>query len=303
MESIIYAAPIGAGNAPVEWPGLSMRWIGWDDTVWDLTSGISGLALMPGLRGIHMPPTKHYKDNYPTLHGARWRGYNIEQREVFWPIQIFNDYGSQEWLNHDKKFWRTMSPHKTGVWEVIQPNGTVRSLRLRYRDDGQYSFDLDPAIVGWNNYGLMFDAEQPFWTEPEVTRSFRSTSPAQFFSPGGAVVNITAGSTISSATLFNPGDEKTYPVWELEGPITSATISLDGNVISVPFAVPTGQKLTIDTNPETLMATMNGVDMTPQLGTAQFFPLPVGDVSSLALTVVGSGNISVRFTPLYYRAW
>lgn len=280
-----------------------MRWIGWDDTVWDLTSGISGIAMMPGVRGMHMPPTRHYKDTNPTTHGARWRGYNIEQREVFWPLQIFNDYGSQEWLNHDRRFWRTMSPHKTGTWVVIQPNGTERSLKLRYKDDGQYTFDLDPASTGWANYGFLMDAEQPFWTEPEITRVFRPTGSSEFFSPGGAVVNITAGSSISGASLYNPGDEKAYPIWEIVGPTTSATVSIDGHVISIPFPVPSGQTLVIDTHPEKLTAVMGGVDKIANLASADFAALPVGDISTLSLNVVGSGSIMVRFTPLFYRAW
>lgn len=303
MESIIYAAPFNPGSGPVEWPGLAMRWIGWDDTVWDLTSGISGIAMMPGVRGMHMPPTKHYKDSYPTLHGSRWRGYSIEEREVFWPIQIYSDFGSQEWLNHDKKFWRTMSPHKPGTWQVIQPNGTVRSLKLRYRDDGQYTFDLDPASTGWANYGFILDAEQPFWTEPEITRTFRPTGSSEFYSPGGAVINITAGSSISGATIYNPGDEKAYPIWEIAGPTTSALVGVDGHLINIPFSVPSGQTLVIDTNPEKLSATQAGVDKTHLLTAADFAPLPVGEVSTLSLTMVGTGTISIRFTPVFYRTW
>lgn len=303
MESIIYAAPSNPGDAPVEWPGLAMRWIGWDDTVWDLTSGISGIAMMPGVRGMHMPPTRHYKDTYPTLHGSRWRGYSIEEREVFWPIQVYSDFGSQEWLNHDRAFWRTMSPGKTGTWQVIQPNGTVRSINLRYKDDGQYSFDLDPASTGWANYGFLLDADQPFWTEPEVSRTFRPTASSAFFSPGGAVVNITAGSSISGATIYNPGDEVAYPIWEIAGPTTTALVGVDGHYISVPFSVPSGQTLVIDTNPQQLSAVMNGVDRTGSLTAADFAPLPVGEVSTLALTMVGSGTITLRFTPVYYRAW
>lgn len=303
MESIIYAAPLNAGQAPIEWPGLAMRWIGWDDTVWDLTSGISGLAMMPGVRGMHMPPTKHYKDNNPTVHGARWRGYIIDEREVFWPIQIFSDYGSQEWLNHDKRFWRTMTPHKPGTWQVIQPNGTVRSLRLRYNDDGKFTFDLDPASTGWANYGLLLNAEQPFWTEPDISRTFRPTGSSAFYSPGGAVINITAGSSISGASVFNPGDMEAYPVWEIVGPVSEATVGVDGHLITVPFAVPDGQTLVIDTHPEKLTAVMGGVDKIANLASADFAPIPTGEVSTLSLTTAGGGYVNLRFTPLFFRAW
>ena len=305
MESIIYAAPLNAGKAPVAWPGLAMQWIGWDGTAWDLATGVSGLGMMPGVRGLHMPPTKHYKDTYPTTAGSRWRGYQIEEREVFWPIQVYSDYGTQEWLNHDKAFWRTMSPAKTGTWLVTQPNGTTRSLTLRFQDDGQTTFDIDPSIVGWANYGITFTAEQPFWTEPEISRTFRPTGSSGFFSAAGSgsVINITAGSALSGASLYNPGDEPAYPIWEIVGPTSQATITVDGRSINIPFAVPSGSKLVIDTNPEVLSAVLGGVDRTQDLGSADFAQLPVGDVSTMSLNVVGSGYVSVRFTPRYYRAW
>jgi hypothetical protein len=103
--------------------------------------------------------------------------------------------------------------------------------------------------------------------------------------------------------MTNPGDVEAYPIWTLTGPLTSASIAIDGRTITVPFAVPSGQTLVIDTNPNQLTAIMAGVDKITQLSSADFAPLPVGVDIPIALALAGSGSCEISITPLYYRAW
>lgn len=307
MDPIIYAVPYQPPGFPINWSGLEMTWTDCNDVTWDLLSGVSGIALMPGYRGVHMPTISHFKDRAPSVAGARWQGFNVPERDVYWPLQIWTDQGSQEWLNLDQKFWSGLNPNKTGVWKVTQPNGDSRELTVRFSDDGQTTFDTEPSLRGWNAYGLTLQAEQPYWAEEGISRTFKVAAPSQFFidsdgsTPG--VLSISAGRTVSTAKIFNPSDVEVWPKWTLTGPFTLATVGLNGSTIDVPFTINAGQKLVIDTAPTAQTATMSGVNKITQLSSAAFAPLPANATTTLSLSATGTGTIEVSFTPLYYRAW
>jgi hypothetical protein len=279
-----------------------MLWTGYDGVSWDISGGHGGLCMLPGVRGLSMPAITHYKSRTAAVPGARWRGSSTNEREVFWPIQIYHDTSSTEWIARDRAFWNTMQPHRTGTWTVIQPSGDRRTLTLRFRDDGTQTFQTDPAMVGWCNYGITLDAEQPYWAGTAQGKLWKGTGTAGNFLPGPPFT-IASGAAAASAKMTNPGDVEAYPIWTLTGPLTSASIAIDGRTITVPFAVPSGQTLVIDTNPNQLTAIMAGVDKITQLSSADFAPLPVGVDIPIALALAGSGSCEISITPLYYRAW
>lgn len=279
-----------------------MLWTGYDGVSWDITAGHGGLCMLPGVRGLTMPAITHYKSRTGAVPGARWRGSSTNEREVFWPIQVYHDTGSAEWIARDRAFWNTLQPHRTGTWTVILPDGERRSLTLRFRDDGTQAFNMDPAKCGWTNYGITLDAEQPYWEGAAQSKTWKGNGTTGNFFPGPPFT-ITSGGAPATAKMTNPGDVETYPVWTLVGPLTSATMGVNGHSITVPFAVPSGQTLVIDTNPNKLTAVMNGVDKISFLGAADFAPLPVGVDVPVSLTMSGTGTCEMSITPLYYRAW
>ncbi|HEX9088401.1 MAG TPA: hypothetical protein VF867_12845 [Arthrobacter sp.] len=281
---------------------MSMLWTGYDGRIWDLTSGRNGVCMLPGVRGLTMPPVTHHKSRTASVPGARWRGSSTEEREVFWPIQIYSDIGSVDWVAQDKAFWATMQPQRTGVWTVIQPSGATRDLTLRFRDDGQATFNNDPVLAGWMNYGITLDAEQPYWEGTPILATWRAGAPTQFF--GGAnIVTIASGQEATSAKIDNPGDVPTYPIWTLTGPLSAATLGIAGRTISIGFDIPSGSTLVVDTSPSVLTAMMGGTDRIASLGTSDFAPVPAGMGIPITLAVVGSGTVKMEITPLYYRAW
>lgn len=287
-----------------------MRWIGWDGSVWSLSDESNGTVMLPGVRGMNMPPVIHHRAAHASLAGARWRGHAVDVREVFWPIQIYTDAGSTSWLSRDRDFWKTMDPTKTGTWQVIQPDGTTRSLVLRFVDDGGQAFQHDPALRGWVNYGITLEAEQPYWTGEAITGKWETGADSQFFgATGGPPFNISPSNPIGAATMTNPGDVEGYITWRIYGPITAATVGVDGRTISVPFTIIAGEVLEIDTSPTGQIA-MQGpvagpltVDKTPNLGAVDFAPIPGRGTSTMSLSLTGTGYITATFTPRYYRAW
>ena len=225
---------------------------------------------------------------------------------MFWPLRVYHPAGSQEWLDYDAAFWRTMHPDHTGVWTITQPNGESRSLRLRCVDDGQQAFDTDPALLGWARYGVTLVAEQPYWEGDPVTRAWKVGTPVSFFGsgPGGPPFTISPGSTLSKATIDNPGDIDAWPVWTIYGPTNSVTVGVNGRTVLVPFPVADGGLLTIDTRPSAQTAIDgNGGEWTSQLGSFNFAPVPAGKAVSLSLAMSGSGLVQASLTPLFLRAW
>jgi hypothetical protein len=307
----------GALKAPVappqKWFGLDMTWIGWDNSEWSLTSSADGSVMLPGVRGMTMPPVIHHRAAHASLPGARWRGYSVDVREVFWPLQIYSSIESQDWIEKDRAFWKTLDPSRTGTWIVSQPDGTQRRLKLRFAGDGEAAFDHDPSLTGWNNYGITFAAEQPFWEGDPVTSSYRTGNDAPFFgSTGGPTFTITSDKTTLKAKLNNPGDVDAWPIWRIFGPVTSATVGVGGRTITLPFTVADGRVVEINTDPgfQTAMEgpmDSTGADLTNdwtwKLGAIDFAPLKSRQNSSLTLTIEGTGWIDCTINPRYFRAW
>ncbi len=307
---VIFGALAAPPNAPVNWTGLSMKWVGADGSVWALSDASDGTVMMPGVRGLSMPPVIHHRAAHASVPGARWRGLQVDVREVFWPLQVYSGDGSQAWLEKDRAFWKSLDPAKTGTWVVTQPDGTARSLKLRFVDDSEAAFTHDVALSGWSSYGITLAAEQPFWEAAPITKAWQNGAPVPFFGGvGGPAFVISPGNDLTSAKIENPGDVPVYPVWRVYGPISSATVGVNGRNITLPFEITAGQMVEIDTRPSAQTA-MKGplggplsFDWTYKLGAIDFAPLPPGKTSTLSLTMSGTGSISATFTPLYYRAW
>jgi hypothetical protein len=294
---------------------MEMTWTGWDGTQWTVSDRSQGVVILAGVRGLNMPPTRRFLSRSGALHGTRSRGWTTDEREVFWPVKVFHKGGSTAWLQHERAFFNTMHPGKAGTWKVTQSGGgSSRSLDIKFKDDGGKEFETVPAVTGWQYYDLYLVAEQPFWRGTPVTGIW-SVSPPKNFQNTDPVDNsrvfwISSGSTLANANINNPGDVQAWPVYTVVGPSTSATVG----GVTVPFEVPAGKALRIDTAPGPLSQTalfgdwvdgavINTTDRTRELGTIDFAPIQPGTGKALTLSMVGSGEIRAELTPLYFRAW
>jgi hypothetical protein len=229
---------------------------------------------------------------------------------VFWPIQLYHDAGSDAWVDRDRAFWKTMRPDKLGTWTVTLPSGKERKLDCRFSNDGEATIGHDPVLHGWSNYGITLVAEDPFWRAAPIKREWNAGGALPFLPAApGENYTISPSTTLDASAMPNPGDVDAYPVWEVHGPTTTAQVGIAGKNITIPFAVGDGQILVIDTAPSKQSATLydagytNPVDKTPQLGIANFVPVPADSVTTTSLLLTGAGKVSLILTPLYLRAW
>lgn len=304
--AVVYAAPAPTDQPDVLWTGLDMSWTGWDGSTFSLVDPDQGTVMLPGVRGLSMPSLDHFADTYASVPGSRWRGYQVKEREVFWPIQLYTDAGSQAWLERDRAFWHSLHPRRTGLWQVTQPDGTTRSLRLRFKDDGTQQYDVDPSLSGWSNYGITLVASQPFWEGAPIVQQWASGAGSNFFgSTGGPAFVISPSNTLSTANITNPGDEAAWPTWILDGPFTDFSIQVAGKTVSGSVSVGAGHQLVIETNPTIRSAMVDGTtDVMAQLSQYGFYPLADNVDTPLGLSLSGgNGSITCRFTPLHHRAW
>lgn len=292
------------------WGALEVTWTGWDGSEWVLSSPESPVWLAPGgTRGLNMPPVNRFVGTSPAVAGSRWRGYRVPERPVFWPIFLYGD-STAGWRAVDRAWWATMRPDAPGVWTVAQPDGTRRHLTCRWSGDSDHTFDRDPFAVGWQLYGLELVAEAPFWRGEPVRRTFTAAGSANFYGAGAGLAPpyvISPNTSTATATMPNDGDEPAWPIWTVNGPFTSATVGVAGQLVVVPFSLAAGKALRIDTRPDQLTAVdSDGVDRVDQLGAVAFGAVPPGAEVPVSITVPGSTSattVAVEIEPLYYRAW
>jgi len=328
VPQVVYGLPFAPPNTPAPvWSPMTMTWTGWDGSEWAISDSRSGVVLMAGVRGLTMPPSQRVVTSSPARPGTRHEGSVTGEREVFWPLKVFHGDGSLAWIERDRAFRRTLDPDKPGVWTVTQPSGEIRRLTCYFDNEGSQSFDTIPSLTGWARYGIYFAAEQPFWEGAPVVKSFAGTAtPDPFFEPDGPqIVNIASGYSVSNAAMDNPGDVESYPRWYVEGPATTATVGVGDVVVDVPFEVPEWKTLVIESDPDLIGATMydiapsgvgkkpservigvdlvNPVDMTAQLGAADFAAIPAGKSVPLSLTLSGAGKVEAFLPTLWRAAW
>lgn len=327
MANVVYGSPYipPAPPAPA-WSRMPMSWTA-KGVEWPLTDPKTGVFLKPGVRGLGSVAVERHTTVSPAVAGSRFEGSSTLDREVFWPVHIYHDGSSVEWMERDRAFWAGMDPDDTGVWTVTHPDGKRRTLELRFVSDGDHVRAQDPMIRGWENYAITLVAEQPYWVGTPTVKSFAGVAPPDpFFElTGPQVVNIAAGYSVSNAVMDNPGDVESYPRWFIEGPATSASVGVGGVVVNVPFAVAAGECLVIESDPDLIGATLysitasgadlkpservvgvdlvSPVDKTSELGVADFAAIPAGSSVPLSLALEGAGKVEALLPPLYRRPW
>lgn len=331
MSLVVFATSTAPAPSPGRVGPLNAvhTWTGWDGSSWQFKKA-NGIWLdAVGIRGMNMPPVTHYKRQPVSLNGSVWQGYIIPEREVFWPLHMaFTP-------ELDAQFWRTMLPYKTGTWTVETPGGQARSLDLRFTDDSSQASDGSPFLLNHALYGITLAAEQPLWRGDPIIRSWSAPTQYLFFGGGspsnptdvanqyGPPFVPTQSSSYNDAQILNPSDVETWPKYAITAQdgaqVDSASVGLGADLIEIPFAIPAGQRLVIDSNPTVQRAFLGSYDpndedetsltgtpvnVTADLGSVTWSMLPPAETVDVSFTSVGSPKaLAMRADTLYMRAW
>lgn len=302
---IVFASPV---VEPVdEIPrilGQEMTWTGWDGSVWTLTGPFAKIPkLMPGVKGLHFPPMSVFTSGTPLVAGVDIAGYSAQGRPVFWPL-LFRASTTEEWAQRYAAFFDSFHPVKAGVWRVGSGR-SARELDLTGTFDGATSFDRDPFRTGLAKIGLELFAAQPMWRGQPIREQFAADSATvPFIDPVtlGPPFHISPTGTAATARITNPGDEPAYLKWTATGAGESLLMGIGEAIIDVPFPVPEGSVLVVDTDPRATFATLDGVDVTRELGFQMLAPVPARGTTDLTI-LIESGHVAAEITPQFWRAF
>lgn len=300
---IVLAAP-AAAPAPGFGGGAArfMSWTGFDGSTFVLCGEDAAPAMQRGVKGLHMPRMDVFESSTPLVPGVDLRGYSLPARSVYWPL-LFQAATPDEWRTRYSDFFRSFHPVETGTWTVGEGDG-ARTLPLVGSFDGAYSFSVDPFVTGWAYIGVELLAPRPLWRGKRIRQTFFADEPVDFIpSAPGDEYHPSPVASFASATFPNPGDEPAYLLWTVEGPQSSLELGVDGAVIDVPFDVEEGSTLIIDTDPAGQYATLDGDDVTAELGFQMFGPVPARGSSPLTIRSAGSGSVGAELVPLYWTAY
>lgn len=323
---IAYAVPYRPPGPPVSpWRGIGLSWTGWDGSEWELTRPASGLFLRPGIRGLKLPPFERQSSSSPAAAGSRHRGTSTSDREVFWPLYLYSDQSSAEFMVRDRAFWRSLDTDFEGTWTANLPNGERRTLRLRLVSD-EDDLTHDPIQRGWAKYGITLLADQPYWLGAKVTKSWGHGEMRNFYIteedritygyPDDAIEYLSPGGSLGSATFTNDGDVPSYAVWTAIGALTAVSFGVGGRDIIVPFDVPAGYAVQLDTDPvngqvlwygewdAASKSILDPEDRTSDLDPASaFVAIPRGQDRPLTIQMTGTGTVIAEVQNRYRRAF
>lgn len=303
--------PLGPLPPPVQeaidaWNGFGVVWHGCDGSTWDLMSSTTGIILTPdGTKGLNMPGFDRYSDSSPSQAGSRFRGSRTKDRSIMWPIFVYGD-STQEWLDRDRAWWKSLRPDEPGVWEIIDPNGGSRSLQCYFSDDNDKAFTLDPAQYGWAAYAIDLIADElPYWYGAAISREFVIAAGTEFFLTSGGVVYLSPGDSTDEAQMTNPGDVDAWPTWTVTNAHGGMVLGVGAGSVELP-AMTHGEIWTIDTRPNEQTAfDALGVDHSDEV---VWNPAPIPRGESIDLTITATTpdpdvTVDVSIVPLYFRAW
>lgn len=288
---------------PAAFTGVRHTWQGWDGVVWDLSDPRSGVVMLEGpLEGLLNVPHERYVSRSAGRPGSRTTGHRALERPVFWTIGVYHDESSAAWVALNRDFARSLDRRRPGVWTVYLPDGSEFSLVCRFvRVDP--ALNGDPVADGLAAFGIELVAdEQPYWrghADPHVF-DLADGAGGDFIPETGAPdFEIVQASTIAGATVENPGDVASWPVYTVTAASDDVVLGVGSDRIGVQLALTEADTLRIDTLRQ--VTTLNGERVRGVLNPHEFAPIPARSRMPLNLTATGTGQIKVDVVPLYER--
>ncbi len=169
----------------------------------------------------------------------------------------------------------------------VTPSGALPSSNTTGTTTGTVTvaWSAITGATGYNVYGRTPGGELKMTPSPIATLTFTDTGSV---TPSGA---LPAGGFATTAT--NAGDYPTRPTLTVVGTATSpVTLSINGRVLKVNSAVPSGQTLTVDAAAKTIV--LNGVSRYDLLDNTSQWPFLLPGANAVVYTGGGTATLGYR---------
>lgn len=277
---------------------------GTDGSVWDLKRGPVRLST-GGLKGLGMPDFSDQVRETALQDGQTLLGYKAKPRTVWLPLK-FKGAAEFDVAGVQRSWWAACAYGLYATLTVTDDLGGVRTLSIRFQDDGGIAYSLDPSVQS-DAFGLTFIADQPWWQGPAQSSFYTQAGTTHTFFGDGAgatpfyIIPATSG---AARTIANPGNIPAWVKWTLDPPMTAFRAGVNGHYVGGPIGISAGHELVVETDPLRQLATLDGTTIvTRQLTEIDWAPIPAkATATPLDLSVTGTGLITATITPRYARA-
>jgi hypothetical protein len=298
---------------------------GWDGSVWDLRTG--SVVLTPdGIVGLKGLAHADFVQDTALRDGQIYNGSRALPRDVMLPVLVGRGVNNEaDWHELNTRWWSLMQPGRYSTLWVTAPNGSTRTLSIRFVDDGDGGSPRDPSAVRREVWPIRFVADDPWYYGDDFGRSFKNggaaadEAPRNFYGGGpvtelgyGPPFYIARGSRQDETALVNTGDTKVWPVLEFDDALSRFKVTIGDGVIAgetPKLQVLTGQTLRIETSPIRQVALLidrasgSETNVTRQLSAWGFRPIPPGATQDVRVEAESEGDYRIIALPQFLRGW
>ncbi|WP_247748444.1 phage tail domain-containing protein [Streptomyces sp. 4R-3d] len=272
-----------------------------------LTDWERGWIVQPGAKGLDMPGYAITQDESPGIDGYEIRQVRALGKEIILPIAFWANDSRDAYLQRRRQFIRSLNPKRgPGTLTLAQPDGATRTIGAIYAGGLEGDESRDAAGERWCINVITFACPSPYWIGAEAAHEWRNAEAGEWL----PVLPLVVGDSevLGSVTVDNPGDDDAYPIWTIQGPATSISLTNEttGESLLLTRTITDGDEIVIDTRQRRQTALLNGVtNLWPDIDDDSTMWALTDGINNLSLTVAGSTtDTTVRMTyqPRYLAA-
>ncbi|MFJ6729364.1 phage distal tail protein [Streptomyces sp. NPDC091281] len=264
----------------------------------------NGWLLQPGAKGLDMPAFAFTTDETPGVDGYALRDVRATGKEIVLPLAIFSNDSRTAYKTRRRAFIKSLNPKRgVGTLTLTEPDGATRSIDAYYTGGIEGDEALDAAGERWCINAITFGCPSPFWVGDTVTQTWKISTGGDFY----PVLPLAVGDSqvLGAITVDNAGDDDAYPIWTIQGPATSITLTNDtsGQTLVLTRTITGTDTIVIDCRDRQQTALLNSLtNLWPDLSDAsELWALQEG-INDLNLTVAGATSatsVSMTYQPRY----
>jgi hypothetical protein len=296
----------------------SLQYLGVDGSVWELDEESSKVQRSgAGLTGVNTALRNIRFSQTANSDGRRRTSFVREARDGMGLTVTLNPNCEPNRLEEiGDAWWKAWSPVRPGRLIYWRPSGEPRTLFV-YHDGDAPGEDpiLDPfGVLNSFELTMRISADDPVCYGEAIeigpflgVRRSIYTSTNAAGEEVGPPFNLYDDENEGLRDVRNVGELPAWPVWTIEGPVSSYSFTIGDETLAGALEVPEGSTLTIDTRKGAKSAHMltGGVRtlVTDEALTAWgFAPLPPGD-SVARILFEGTGTVRGDAVAGYERMW